>query len=432
MEIEISKVLVANRDRKDFGDILELAESLKRFGQIQPVLVRPYALQPGKEWQLIAGERRLRAAIAAGWSTVEAVTRDDCDDFTLKLLELEENIQRKALLWSEEISAKEELDRLKRQQHGSMSSGRYQDETAWSLEKTALMLDESVATVSRDIKLARAMKADRKLARELLKFPKAVAFKKLKQKEEIERRQRALRAGDLTLTSELIKGDCTELIKTLKDESIALWLTDPPFGVFEVDKAMGNYKDLKVKTDNLNENRMKALYRSLLPSVFAKMEPGAHFYIFLVNSFYPFLTENLRLAGFHVVPQPLVWLKGRTTTIFMGHEYCSKYEIILYGNKPPRSRYLNKAKSNVLQFNALSSGERMHPFHKPPALIDTLIEQSTNVGETVLDTFAGSGQVIESACRLRRNGIGYEIDDDNFTKAQEYLMRCKERYSSDV
>ena len=51
--------------RRDFDEaaIAELADSLKQHGMIQPLVVR----RTGERYQLIAGERRLRAAIKAGW-----------------------------------------------------------------------------------------------------------------------------------------------------------------------------------------------------------------------------------------------------------------------------------------------------------------------------------------------------------------------------
>lgn len=80
--------------RRDFGDteIASLAESLKRHEMLQPVLVR----QAGERFQLISGERRLRAAIRAGWSTVPAQVRV-ADDRLAAELAIVENLQRKDL-----------------------------------------------------------------------------------------------------------------------------------------------------------------------------------------------------------------------------------------------------------------------------------------------------------------------------------------------
>lgn len=80
--------------RRDFGEseIASLAESLKEHDMLQPILVRKI----GNRHQLISGERRLRAAIQAGWSTVPARIRE-ADDRLVAELAIVENLQRKDL-----------------------------------------------------------------------------------------------------------------------------------------------------------------------------------------------------------------------------------------------------------------------------------------------------------------------------------------------
>lgn len=80
--------------RREFSEteIGSLSESLKEHDMLQPVLVRPV----GERYQLISGERRLRAAIRAGWSTVPARIRE-ADDRLVAELAIVENLQRKDL-----------------------------------------------------------------------------------------------------------------------------------------------------------------------------------------------------------------------------------------------------------------------------------------------------------------------------------------------
>jgi ParB family chromosome partitioning protein len=80
--------------RRDFDEtaIGELAESIKTHGLLQPLVVRRH----GDRWQLVAGERRLRAAIKAGWSDVP-VTVHDADDRQMAEMAMVENLQRKDL-----------------------------------------------------------------------------------------------------------------------------------------------------------------------------------------------------------------------------------------------------------------------------------------------------------------------------------------------
>jgi ParB family transcriptional regulator, chromosome partitioning protein len=80
--------------RRDFDEaaIGELAESIKTHGLLQPLVVRRH----GDRWQLVAGERRLRAAIKAGWADVP-VTVHDADDRQMAEMAMVENLQRKDL-----------------------------------------------------------------------------------------------------------------------------------------------------------------------------------------------------------------------------------------------------------------------------------------------------------------------------------------------
>jgi len=76
------------------NELAELEASLKANGLLQPIVVRP---RPnGDGFELIAGERRLRAATKIGWEDIPAVVRD-IDDQMLLTLALVENLQRSNL-----------------------------------------------------------------------------------------------------------------------------------------------------------------------------------------------------------------------------------------------------------------------------------------------------------------------------------------------
>ncbi|MBU8922386.1 MAG: ParB/RepB/Spo0J family partition protein [Bacteroidales bacterium] len=80
------------RDHFDDRHLDELAESIKKNGVLQPVVVR----RAGDRYQLIVGERRLRASGIAGKNTIPAIVRNVDDDDALKLALLE-NLQREDL-----------------------------------------------------------------------------------------------------------------------------------------------------------------------------------------------------------------------------------------------------------------------------------------------------------------------------------------------
>jgi len=103
-EIPVDQIEVNPRQpRKDFDAVAldELARSIKESGVIQPVVVRRAA---GGRWELIAGERRWRAARQAGLDRLPAVVREATDAESLELA-LVENLLREDLNPMEEAEA---------------------------------------------------------------------------------------------------------------------------------------------------------------------------------------------------------------------------------------------------------------------------------------------------------------------------------------
>jgi ParB family transcriptional regulator, chromosome partitioning protein len=95
LEIPIQQVQPnPHQPRRSFseGTLAELAASIKSTGVIQPIVVK----KVGQQFQLIAGERRLRAARIAGLTTIPAIVRD-IDIVTQAQMALIENIQREDL-----------------------------------------------------------------------------------------------------------------------------------------------------------------------------------------------------------------------------------------------------------------------------------------------------------------------------------------------
>ena len=106
MLVEIKDIKVKKRIRKNLGDVGAMAESLKRFGQICPIIIT-------KENVLVAGERRLEAARSLGWSSINAIVADISDDIARLEYELEENVQRRDFSIEEEEEAAKRIANLR-------------------------------------------------------------------------------------------------------------------------------------------------------------------------------------------------------------------------------------------------------------------------------------------------------------------------------
>ncbi|MFN2529992.1 MAG: ParB/RepB/Spo0J family partition protein [Pyrinomonadaceae bacterium] len=106
-EIDIATVDAGRlqpRTHFEEGSLQNLAESIKTHGVVQPILVR----RIGERYELIAGERRWRAALMAGLTKIPAVIKDVPDDQALEIA-LIENVQREDLNPIEEAHAYQKL-----------------------------------------------------------------------------------------------------------------------------------------------------------------------------------------------------------------------------------------------------------------------------------------------------------------------------------
>jgi len=134
-EVDVDRITPSPfQPRRDFEEakIEELASSIRNQGIIQPLVVRP----KGQQFELIAGERRWRAAMKAGLSRVPVVVREATDHEALQLA-LIENLQR------EDLNPIEEANGYRR----------LQEEFQWSQEETADKVGKSRPAIANAVRL---------------------------------------------------------------------------------------------------------------------------------------------------------------------------------------------------------------------------------------------------------------------------------------
>lgn len=105
MLIDINKVTIGKRIRKDYGDITSLADDIEDRGLINPPVVTP-------DYELIAGERRLKAMKKLDYRQIE-VRVMSVEDYEHQLkIEISENEERKAFTYSERMDYAKQLERI--------------------------------------------------------------------------------------------------------------------------------------------------------------------------------------------------------------------------------------------------------------------------------------------------------------------------------
>ena len=114
----------------------------------------------------------------------------------------------------------------------------------------------------------------------------------------------------------------------------------------------------------------------------------------------------------------LVWEKNNHGSGDLLGDYAPKYELIIFCSNG--SKKLNGGRSsNVIKCAKMPTDN--HPTEKPTNLLRHLIEKSTNKGDLVLDTFAGSFSTARACKEIGRDFICFEVEPEYCRTAKNLL-----------
>lgn len=169
-----------------------------------------------------------------------------------------------------------------------------------------------------------------------------------------------------------IRGDTFDIIPSFNDQSFECILTDVPYNLTRE-----------------QQERLHARFSRICKGVIIIFSPP----------------EN---QWFLPADQYLFWVKPISTKN-TSRSYSRFVEMIfVYGSHVWNSDRHWSQYTNV--FTDLVDDSSLHPYRKPPSLIERLIRNHTNVGDTVFDCFAGSGVVQDVCMKLERNSVSIEIE----------------------
>lgn len=201
----------------------------------------------------------------------------------------------------------------------------------------------------------------------------------------------------------LLHGDCLELMPTIADQSIDLILTDAPYGM-DYQSSARNERFSKIAGDKSPEVFLQAL-----PDMVRILKPDRHAYFFCswhhIDIFKQAIQQHLTIKNV------LVWAKNNHGAGDLKGAYSPKHEFIIFAHKG-RRELRGKRLPDVLLADKVSGSKMVHPTEKPVPLLETFINASTDIGETVFDPFIGSGTTAIGAIRTRREWIGIERDSN--------------------
>ena len=215
----------------------------------------------------------------------------------------------------------------------------------------------------------------------------------------------------------LYNDDCLNVLKGVEDNSIDLVVTDPPYEVI----TGGRNGGVKGKPSGIlteNKQLMKSIPKAdlWLSECFRVMKDGTHIYI-MTNTLN--LTNYLNIindVGFKL-HNLLVWNKNNTTP---NRWYMKNCEYVIFARKGFAKSINNPSSQTVHNFDNII-GNKQHPTEKPVELMKLYVGNSSQVGDTVLDPFMGSGSTGVACKELGRNFIGVELDKQYFDIATKRI-----------
>ena len=386
------------RQRKEFGDIEELAESISRVGLLQhPIVTRDHELK--------AGQRRMKAVELLGWETIPVHFTDEVDPLILYEIELEENLRRKNLTWQEECEALAEHQEMRKAA-----------DPTWTTEDTANKLNLSRSTVAKKIQVAEEMAGGNSIVSGAKEFSKAYTMTKRQNERrkseelstigETQRKETPLQLADFTEWQESYDGPLFNFIHC-----------DFPYGVNADKHAQGASDTLGGYEDSAE------LYFHLLRVLESGMEnvvaEKAHLMFWFSMDYYENTLELLNQMGWRVNPFPLVWLKSDNTGIIPDHMRGPRrvYETAFLASRgdykivePVANAFAAPARTN----------DRIHMSQKNPEMLEHFFRMFVDENTDMLDPTCGSGSAVQAAKNMNAASVlGLERDEAFYNKAVE-------------
>jgi len=396
------------------GDLDSLVESIKEKGLLQPVTITP-------EFELLAGERRVTAARAAGLAEIPALLREKKDAVDAREVELVENLVRKDFEWPEHCALVAEIDALYREKN-----------IDWSGRRTALLLDRSAMNVSRALEMDRNVKMFPELAELPTQAEAHKMVKKYEEKiltEELYRRQTGALATDslekgIALALKLADsnyrvGDTFQGLAELPNGDVGGWTRfhviecDPPYGIDLTE--LKRSKDSAASNIHSYEEIDAEGYPEFLTKLTKELYRVAGQHTHLIFWFGPTWQHQvlwaLREAGWLVDEIPCVWVKHQGQTMQPKTYLGRAYEPFYLARKGTPA-IIREGRLNVFDFAATPGTKKYHPTERPVTLIQEILDTLAVPRSVVLVPFLGSGATLRAAYNLGMTGMGWDSNPE--------------------
>jgi site-specific DNA-methyltransferase (adenine-specific) len=211
---------------------------------------------------------------------------------------------------------------------------------------------------------------------------------------------------------QVIKSCGSQVLSNMEDESIDLIVTDPAYSSLEKHRAIGSTTRLTKEWFNVVSN---AYIGEQLIECYRVLKPNSHMYLMCDQETMFYVREAAIKAGF-------TWWKFlifNKLRLGMGYHYRNQTECICFIEKGKR-KLNDLSVPDVLEVKGIRGG---YPTEKPVELSEILIRNSSEVGDTVLDMYCGSGSILHAAINQGRNAIGIDTSKTACDLTKERLSR---------
>lgn len=201
-------------------------------------------------------------------------------------------------------------------------------------------------------------------------------------------------------SNKIITGDSLTVLRGMESNSVDMVITDPPYGIDYQSRRSGK-KHPKIAND-------KTPFIWWIYDAARVVKPQGGILCFSRWDVQQVFIDAMRLAGL-VVKSVVIWDKKAHGMGDLKASFAPRHEVIIFAIKQS-FKFPGKRPVDVISLPKVGNGNLVHPNEKPVALLEKLIESTTEPGALILDLFVGSGSTLVAAVRTGRNFIGVEID----------------------
>jgi 16S rRNA G966 N2-methylase RsmD len=402
--VEIASITVAeDRQRRSLEGVEDLAASIARNGLINPITITRSGL-------LVAGATRLEACRLLGWTAISVQYAEDLPRDELEILELEENLKRRALSWQDHTAAIVRYHELARKRNPEQTTA----ETAEALGMTSVALAQHLL-VKREIDLgveqvqkAEGFSTALNLTRRRVERRREDSLNNL-----IPTAEPSEEPLLLARPIELIHGNFLEWAYSYSGPRFNFIHFDPPYGI-NYDKMPGQHTvhDTEVYADT--PDIYFQLLRGLLESPQVLADQCHMILWFAMDHFAPTL-DLLSSFGWRVDKRPLIWLHSDNAGILPDPNRGPRwiYDTALFCTRGDR-----KIVGAVANAVAAATTREFHSSEKPLAVLDHFFRMVVDESTRMLDPTCGSAMSLRAAeARGAKHALGIEIMEENYANA---------------